>query len=145
MAGIIGTFFNLFPALARAVRPACQTISSDTARFIEAAAAANAPVATGFLASSVYSVTPKYGSTYGTMGSPPGDSYALPPMEPDGPDESMVGVAANYGEFVNFGHHTRSGSWVPPQPFWDDAIEQGRAVFPEEAAKFEAYLLQGMV
>lgn len=130
--------FNLFPLLARRLRPACQTISSDTARFIEAAAAANAPVDTGFLASSVYSVTPKYGSTYGTMGSPPGDSYALPPKTPDGPDESVVGVAANYGGFVNYG--TR---FMNAQPFWDDAVEQGQQMFPEEAAKLEALLRGG--
>lgn len=136
--------FNLFPLLARAMRPACQTISSDTARFVEAAAAANAPVLSGFMASSVYSVTPKYGSTYGTMGEPPGDSYALPEQAPDGPDDSTVGVAANYAVYVNYGHHTRSGSWVPPQPFWDDAVEQGKAVFPAEAAKFEALLLENM-
>lgn len=131
--------FNLFPMLARALRPACQTITSDTARFVEAAAAANAPVDTGFLASSVYSVTPKYGSTYGTMGTPPGDSYALPEQAPDGPDDSAVGVAANYGGFVNGG--TR---FMNAQPFWDQAVEQGRAVFPEEAARFEALLLENM-
>lgn len=136
--------FNLFPMLARAVRPACQTISSDTARFVEAAAAANAPVESGFMSSSVYSVTPKYGSTYGTMGEPPGDSYALPEQAPDGPDDSTVGVAANYGIYVEMGHHTRSGSWVPPQPYFYPAVEQGKAVFPEEAAKFEALLLENM-
>lgn len=136
--------FNLFPLLARALRPACQTISSDTARFIEAAAAANAPVDTGFLASSVYSDTPKYGSTYGSMGEPPGDSYALPPQAPAGPDDSVVGVAANYGIYVEMGHHTESGSWVPAQPYFYPAIEQGQAVFPEEAARFEELLRQGM-
>lgn len=142
----LGSFFNLFPALARAVRPACQTISSDTARFIEAAAAANAPVDTGFLASSVYSVTPKYGSTYGTMGSPPGDSYALAEQAPGGPDDSVVGVAANYGIYVEMGHHVKqTGTWVPPQPYFYPAVEQGRAVFPEEAAKFEALLRMNMV
>ena len=135
----MGVLFNLFPALARAIRPACQTISSDTARFTEAAAAANAPVETGFLASSVYSITPKYGSTYGTMGTPPGDSYALPARVPDGPDDSVVGVAANYGGYVNGG--TR---FMAAQPFWDDAVEQGKAVFPEEAARFEALLRQGL-
>ena len=136
--------FNFFPMLARAVRPACQTITSDTARFVEAAAAANAPVESGFMASSVYSVTPKYGSTYGTMGEPPGDSYALPEVTPDGPDDSVVSVAANYAGFVNYGHHTRSGSYVPPQPFWDEAVAQGAQVFPEEAAKFEALLREGL-
>src|SRR5258708_39986220 len=131
--------FNWFPMLARALGPACQTITSDTARFVEAAAAANAPVDTGFMASSVYSITPKYGSTYGTMGTPPGDSYALPASAPDGPDDSVVGVAANYGGFVNYG--TR---FMNAQPFWDEAMEQGAQVFPAEAAKFEKLLLEGL-
>jgi hypothetical protein len=136
--------FNLFPRLARAFRPACQTISSDTARFVEAAAAGGSPVATGFLASSVYSVTPKYGSTYSTMGTPPGDSYALPEQTPGGPDDSVVGVAANYGIYVEMGHHTHSGSYVPAQPFFYPAIEQGAQAFPAEAAKLEALLLENM-
>jgi len=134
-----GVLYNLFPALARALRPACQTISSDTARFLEAAVAANAPVRTGFMASSVYSVTPKYGSTYATMGTPPGDSYALPEQAPDGPDDSVVGVAANYGVYVNYG--TR---FMGAQPFWDEAMAQGAQVFPAEAAKFEKLLLEGL-
>ena len=134
-----GVLYNLFPALARALRPACQTISSDTARFIEAAVAANAPVRTGFMASSAYSVTPKYGSTYSTMGTPPGDSYALPEQTPDGPDDSVVGVAANYGGYVNYG--TR---FMAAQPFWDEALAQGAQVFPAEAGKFEKLLLEGL-
>lgn len=136
---VSGVIFNLFPALARALRPACQTISSDTARFLEAAAAGGAPVRTGFLASSVYSDTPKYGSTYGTMGTPPGDSYALPPVAPGGPYESVVGVAANYGVYVNYG--TR---FMPAQPFFDEAIANAQAAFPAEAAKLEALLLGGI-
>lgn len=131
--------FNLFPMLAQALRPACQTISSDTARFLEAAAAANAPVDTGFLASSVYSVTPKYGSTYGTMGTPPGDSYALPEQQPAGPDDSVVSVAANYGGFVNGGTRFQNA-----QPFWDDAIEQTKAFFPEQASRLESLLREGL-
>ena len=131
--------FNLFPLLAKAFRPACQTISSDTARFVEAAAAANAPVRTGFLASSVYSVTPDYGSTYGTHGEPPGDSYLLPEEQPGGPDDSIVGVAANYGVYVEMG--TR---FMGAQPYFYPAIEQGAAVFPEEASKLEALLLENM-
>lgn len=136
---VSGMFFNLFPALARAVRPACQTISSDTARFLEAAAAGGAPVRTGFLASSVYSDTPKYGSTYGTMGTPPGDSYAFPPIAPDGPDDSVVGVAANYGIYINYG--TR---FMPAQPFFDQAVADASAAFPAEGAKLEALLLEGI-
>lgn len=136
---ISGVIFNLFPALARAMRPACQTISSDTARFLEAAAAGGSPVRTGFMASSVYSITPKYGSTYGTMGTPPGDSYALPPIAPGGPYESTVGVAANYGIYVNYG--TR---FMGAQPFFDEAVAQAQAAFPEEAAKLEALLLEGI-
>src|SRR5258706_38897 len=135
----MGVMFNLFPALARALRPACQTIGSETARFLEAAAAANAPVDTGFMASSVYSVTPKYGSTYGTMGTPPGDSYALPEQAPDGPDDSVVGVAANYAGFVNYGTRYQSA-----QPFWDQAVDQAAQVFPEEGAKLETLLLENM-
>jgi len=136
---LTGVIYNLFPALARALRPACQTISSDTAVFIEAVAGADAPWKTGFLAGSVYSDTPKYGSTYGRAGEPPGDSYYLPPKAPDGPDDSVVGVAANYGGYVNYG--TR---FMGAQPFWDEALALGAQHFPEEAAKFEKLLLEGL-
>src|SRR6185312_513063 len=95
--------FNLFPLLAKALRPACQTINSDTAKFLEAAASANAPYREGFRSGSIYSVTPKYGSDYGQAGTPPGDSYYLPEQVPDSKDDSVVGCAANYGPFVNYG------------------------------------------
>jgi hypothetical protein len=31
--------------------------------------------------------------------------------------ESAVGTDVLYAKFVELGHHSRSGSWVPPQPF----------------------------
>src|SRR5258708_24628871 len=50
--------------------------------------------------------------------SPTDDVYLLPEELPSNDMQGLVGVGANYGEFVNYGHHTRSGSYVPAQPFF---------------------------
>ena len=79
------------------------------------------------------------------MASPPGDSYALPEESPSEDGGSLVGVAANYAIYVEMGHHTRGGgSWVPAQPFFYPAVEQGAEVFGEEGQNLEAYLGGGV-
>ena len=45
-------------------------------------------------------------------------------IEDDSHGEPVVVVGVIYGADVNFGHHTRSGSFVPANPFWSVAIEQ---------------------
>jgi hypothetical protein len=109
--------FNHFPQIAAKVKPAVQKIVTETAIGVEEDMRSHAPERTGFLASSIYSVTPGYGSTYGEALAPPGDSYLLPEAQPD-----IVGVAANYGIYVELG--TR---FMAAQPYFYPAVEAGRA------------------
>lgn len=37
-----------------------------------------------------------------------------------------------YAKFVNEGHHTASGSWVPPNPYFSQAEADAKAVVEEE-------------
>lgn len=127
--------YNHWAQLAKGLKPAVQKAVTETAIGLQEDAKGNAPVDTGFLASSIYSVTPGYGSTYDEAQMPPGDSYQLPEVTPDNDTSAIVGVSANYGIYVNYGHHTRSGSWVPAQPFWEPAIDAARALFDDELAK----------
>ena len=48
-----------------------------------------------------------------------------------GDQTSVVESQAQHSAPVNNGHHTRSGSWVPPQPFWDATLEEFRATYPD--------------
>lgn len=114
--------FNKFPQIAKKIKPAVQKIVTETAVGIEEDIRGNAPKRTGFLASSVYSVTPDYGSTYGEALSPPGDSYLLPEVQPDNDTSAIVGVAANYGIFLEYG--TR---YMAAQPYFYPGVEAGRA------------------
>lgn len=130
------TGFNHWGQIAAHVKPACQKAIDKTALAINADAAGAAPVRTGFMAESVYSVLTDGSSNYGVSGTaPPGDSYLLPEVRPDNDMEAIVGAAANYSIFVEMGHHTRGGgSWVPAQPFFTPAVETGRGVLDAELA-----------
>jgi len=115
--------FNHLPQIAKRLKPAVQEIISEAAILIEASASSGAPFRSGFLAGSVYSVTPKWGSTYGSaVVSPPGDSYLLPEETPPNDTSAIVAVAANYGVYVEFG--TR---FMAAQPFFYQAVEDGAA------------------
>lgn len=126
---------NKFGQIAANIKPACQKIVTNTTTQIRDIAASNAPVDTGFLQSSVYSVTPDGQSTYGQAGSPPGDSYLLPEEKPDNDTTGIVGVGANYGIYQEMG--TR---FMPAQPYFYPAVEAGRAIFEYEGARLEEYL-----
>jgi hypothetical protein len=39
-----------------------------------------------------------------------------------------------YARWVNEGHHTRSGSWVPPNPFFSQSVADAKAVIAEGLA-----------
>jgi hypothetical protein len=43
-------------------------------------------------------------------------------IENDEHGEPVVIVGADYGAAVNFGHHLKSGQFVPANPFWSVAI-----------------------
>jgi hypothetical protein len=118
--------FNNWFKIADELKPGTLRAVSRTAVAIQSIAIANAPKRSGWMASTIYSVTPDGGSTYGEADTPPGDSYLLPEEKPPDDHSALVGVAANYGEWVNYGHHTVNGGWVPAQPFWDPAVEKGQ-------------------
>lgn len=49
--------------------------------------------------------------------------------------EVRSGDNIKYAAFVNYGHHTRSGSWVPAQPHFEPAFDaaQGRGLLVDIA------------
>lgn len=126
----MGVVFNHFGDIANNLKPVLSQIVRKTAFDLQATAASNAPVDTGFLRNSIYTVTSQ-DSTYGGAGSPPGDSYLLPEVDTP-PDDltAYVAVGANYGVYVNYG--TR---YMTAQPFWEPAID---AVTPEFEAALSA-------
>ena len=110
--------FDLVPELPQAIEDAVAEIVKKYAAATAELVASNAPVASGFLSSSVYYVT-KEASTYGQAGTPPKDAYLLPEVDhPATTTEFTVAVAANYGEYVELG--TR---YMGAQPFLIPAFE----------------------
>lgn len=128
--------FNHFPQISDQLDTVLDQVVRKTAFDVQAQAASRAPVDTGFLRNSVYTVT-SAGSTYGQGGSPPGDASLLP--EVAGPSDkysASVAVGASYGAFVNYG--TR---YMSAQPFWEPAIDAVRPSF-ESAVDKIASLMQ---
>jgi len=99
----------------------------------------NAPVRTGFLRDSCYAVTPDGTSTYGEASPPTDDVYLLDEVKPEDDMTGIVGVAANYGIFLEMG--TRHMS---PRPFFYPGVEAGRAQFEENLGEFESLLAGGI-
>jgi HK97 gp10 family phage protein len=110
--------FNHFGPMADALAQATKQVVVKTAFDLQAAAVIQAPIDTGFLRASIYTVTSQ-GSTY------QGGSKALPPVDAP-PDDytAYVGVGAYYGVYVNYG--TR---YMAARPFWEPAIDQVRSGF----------------
>src|SRR6266571_1973705 len=131
--------FNHFGAIAIGMKPALRKIESERILDLEAKVQAYVPVLSGFMQSSVYSVLPDGTSDYGNAMEPPGDSYLLP--EESIPDDmsGIVGVAANYAEWVNYG--TR---YMAAQPFFDQAVADAGSEFEGKFAELES-LLGGMI
>lgn len=97
---------NRLPELGKAIRDKSKTQRHKAAEDLAASAKRRAPVKTGQLRESIT-------------------------VEGQGDSTDLVTVGAPYAPFVNNGHHTRGGSWVPPNPFWDAAIEEMRAKYPD--------------
>ncbi len=131
--------FNHFPAVAAGLKPALQQIESERLLDLEAKVKAFAPVDTGFLRSSVYSVLPDGTSDYGNAIDPPGDAYLLPEEATPSDMSGIVGVAANYAEYVNYGTYKMAA-----QPFFDQATEAAGSEFEAKFAELEG-LLGGMI
>jgi HK97 gp10 family phage protein len=99
---------------------------------IQANAQVNAPVDTGFLRNSIYTVTDE-GSSYGKGGA---GGELLPEIEPVAvPTEAYVAVGANYGIFVEYGTvHT------PSQPYLTPSVDKVRESFQMAIERLESHL-----
>ena len=132
MAGLV--YVNRFPELAAALKPALQKGVQATGEQMVSNIADPAPRESGFMAENVY-VSGPLSSTYGSGSiQPPGDSYLLPEVKPGDDMTAVVGAAADYSVFVNYG--TR---YMPAQPFFDKGVETTRGEFePIMAAELNA-------
>jgi HK97 gp10 family phage protein len=128
--------YNRFPEIARQFGPALHKVIVQTVDVIATTADANAPKLTGWMASTIYTVTSD-GSTYGqTNGPAPGDAYLLPEgPEVSDPYTGYAAVAANYAIFLEYG--TR---YMSAQPFFTPAVEEGRKRLNDAIAVFESFL-----
>lgn len=131
--------FNHFPQVAAALHKALSQTVRKVALDLQASAASNAPVNTGFLRSSIYTVTAT-DSTYGQAGTPPGDSYLLPEAQkPEDDLTAYVAVGANYGIYLEMG--TR---FQPAQPFFYPAVEEAKVEFQAALDKIETKIKELM-
>ena len=132
---------NDFSLIAQNLKPACQMIIAETVIDIASLVQANAPVDTGFMRDAVYYVTPDGASSYGNASPSNDDAYLLPEELPANDMQGIVGAAANYSVFVEMGHHVHnSATYVPPQPFFFPAFEQGAAIFEGHMSELESLL-----
>jgi HK97 gp10 family phage protein len=131
-----GVVFNRLPEIAAAFPVQLHKVIVQTTEIIQQLAQDTVPVDTGYLQSSIYTVTSE-GSTYGqTNGPAPGDSYLLPEGPPvEDEFTGYVDVAANYGVYVEFG--TR---FMAAQPYFYPAVEEGRARFEAALGAMESFL-----
>lgn len=100
-----------------------QQVCDRTALSIEHDAKQDAPVDTGFLRRSIYSVT-STGSDYTSEGD------SLPQVDRPAGISAAVGVASPYGWWVNFGTHRMAG-----RPYFSGAVERHRERFKDELKK----------
>ncbi len=116
--------FNRWAELAGKLKPAVQKGVKEAAYAMQSNIQSGAPVQTGFMRDNVYVSAPGE-STYGQgMGPPTDDVYLLPEIKPEDDMTAIVGAAAEYSAFVNYG--TRH---MPAQPFFDQGVEQTRGEF----------------
>jgi HK97 gp10 family phage protein len=133
MSGELVIVYNLLPQLANALHEAVADVVARTAKEIAAEAAANAPVATGFLASSPYVVTASE-STYGQGVVGGGKDTTLLPEVDKPPDDltAYMAIGASYGAYVEYGTHV-----APAQPYVTPAVEAGQTFFSEWLSDLE--------
>lgn len=123
--------FNRMGEMPALIRRAMEQIIVKACFDIQAQAMANAPVDTGMLESSIYTMTHR-GSSYGEGVT--GDTSKLLP-EVSAPPNALtayVVVGANYGVYVEYG--TSHG---PAQPYLTPAAEFVRPQFEKAAAALE--------
>src|SRR6266496_3435599 len=135
MAGLV--YVNRFPELAAKLKPSLQKGIQATGEQMVSNIEGPAPRESGFMAENVY-VSGPLSSTYGSGSiAPPGDSYQLPEVKPADDMSAVVGAAASYSEYVNYG--TR---YMAAQPFFDQGVEATRGTF---LAIMQAALSEGLV
>src|SRR6266568_6899945 len=134
MIGVTG--FNHWGEIAAKFPVELHKVVVQVTEFVRDTAANNAPKRTGWMASTIYTVTSE-GSTYGqTNGPAPGDAYLLPEgPEVSDPFTGYVGVASSYGIFVEMG--TR---FMGAQPYFYPAVDAGRVRFDAALSVFESFL-----
>lgn len=96
--------FDRLPELRGQLRERASQVVRKTAFDIEARAKATVPVRTGNLKNSIQTT-----------------------MESD--LTAVVGTAVEYAPYVELGHHTRGGGYVPPRPYLGPAAEAVRPSF----------------
>lgn len=122
--------FNNFAEIAEQMYQGTSDGVTKTAHDVVSNYSATAPRDTGDMADSGYVVTTKE-NTYGDVGGPSHDgAYLLPCVETPTDDvTAYAAVAMNYAIFVELGHHTRSGSFVPAQPAFYPAVDAAGNTF----------------
>lgn len=130
MVDEVTVLFNNFATLAEKIYEGLSDGVAKTAHDVANGYSATAPRDTGDMADSSYVVTTKE-NTYGDVAQPSHeDAYLLPCIETP-PDDvtAYAAVAINYSVFVELGHHTRSGSFVPAQPAFYPAVDAASGTF----------------
>lgn len=94
-------------------------LSKNAAEYMASRARVHCPVDTAELLSSIIVMSESQGS------------------------RSYVQATAHYSAYVEFGHMTPAGSWVPPQPFMRMALADTKAAFPKLAQQINVGLNQG--
>lgn len=124
MADEVTILFNNFSSLAQGIIDGLSDGVAKTAHDIADIYSSTSPRETGAMADSSYVVTSKE-NTYGDVAEPDSeDSYLLPCVDTPSDDvTAYAAVAVDYSVFVEYGHHTRSGSFVPAQPAFYPAVD----------------------
>jgi len=122
--------FNHYPQMAKVLHQVASQAVRKTVADIQAAAQQRAPVDTGFLRSSVYTVT-SAGSSYGSGAGTGPLLPEIPAAEND--TTGYVAVGAEYGVYLEYG--TSHG---PAQPYLTPASEEVRPSFEQAMARVQA-------
>lgn len=116
--------FNHFPAAIEALRVGAADAVDSVAKQLAADVQAGAPVRSGYLRDSTYTITSDGASTY-TSG-----EHSLPALPAPGKNTALVAVAAEYAIYVDSGT-----SRMAANPFFSGAVEAMRGRLADEAAR----------
>lgn len=129
----VNNFAKVLEDIDKAVDLGLDTWAADTIQLADSAA----PIRTGGLRASRYrvsSITNEFGSAVAAFYSanPRGEAGADPGEAQHG--SVILGFAAGYAAAVDQGHHTRSGSFVPANPFFTSTVQAQIPRLPEALA-----------